>query len=112
MKNKKITASLSIVVIGILFMPLTVFGAAATFAQNSTVQLTIGGTATNFTIAGGTAVDSVVTSTTQVTVVMSGGQSFTLSSADGFHLINDSGFDYSCPTGSASTLCITFPSST
>lgn len=99
----------AIIVSLLIFSANSVSAAALEFPQNTTIELTLGGTVTNFTVNAGSNVDSIETTASKITVTISGGQSFTLSSADGFQLTNNGGFDYTCPTGGASVLGFSLP---
>ena len=81
----------------------------AYFPQDTTVQLTVDGTTTDFTIIGGSDANEVTTDASSVTVSISSGQTFTFKSSTGNKLTNNGGFAYSC-SGNESTLTLTVSS--
>ncbi len=70
----------------------------AYFPQDTTVTLDVG----NMTIVGGSDADTVTTSNTQVTVTISVGQSFQMTSADRRRLTNDRSIAYTCDSTQSS----------
>lgn len=74
----------------------------AYFPQDTTVNLTVGGVSTNFTIVAASDADTVVVDTSTITVTISSGQSFQITSADKKKLINNSTIQYTCTSSEAS----------
>lgn len=75
---------------------------AAYFPQDTTVNLTIGGNSTNFTIVSESDADSVVAKTNSIAVTMSSGQSFKIKSSEKKKLTNDGGFKVKCDSAESS----------
>ena len=98
---------------GVFLLPVLHAGAVgdAYFLQDTTVDLTVGGTSTSFTIVAGSDADSVVADTSTLTVTISSGQSFTITSADRKKLVNDGSVEYTCDS-TQSSLTITKSSTT
>lgn len=71
----------------------------AYFPQDTTVNLTIDGTSTNFTIVGESDANEVTVNTSSVTVNISSGQTFKLRSYGGNKLTNDGNLTYTCSGG-------------
>lgn len=94
-KNKFSLSSLLVVLIGGVFLVGVNQAKAvgdAYFPQDTTVALDVG----NMTIVGESDADSVVTTSTTITVTISSGQKFTLESPDRKLLNNDVGYSHSC----------------
>ena len=81
----------------------------AYFNANTTVPLTINSETVNFTIAAESNVNTVTFGTSSITLNISSGQIFTLSTTNRNKLVNDGGFDYNC-TSSESSIVITVTS--
>ena len=107
--NKSIKKSYIFLVLSLFLIPSLVLAADLTFSEDTTINLNIGGTSTDFTIINGSSADEIITETSTLTFKISGGQSFTLRSADRKILNNDGGLDQNCPS-SYSEISITLPS--
>ena len=70
----------------------------AYFQEETTVEMDVG----NLTITGGSDADSVVATNTTITITISAGQTFTMTSADRKLLTNDSNVSYSCSANRSS----------
>lgn len=105
LKNKLSLILLFFILIGGWFL-LPVLDAYAVgdayFPQNTTVNLTVGGTSTDFTIIAGSDADTVVAGTSNVTVTISSGQSFKMISPDRKKLTNDGSIEYTCSSAESS----------
>lgn len=98
-----------LLVLSLLLIPSLVLAAPVSFSENTTINLTIGGTSTDFQIDGGSSADEITTDASTLTLKISGGQTFTFRSSDRKIIKNDGGFDLNCPSGS-SFVTITLPS--
>ena len=106
---KKLTKkSYLFLVLSLFLIPGMVSAATLTFSEDTTINLTIGGSSTNFTIVGGSSADEITTETSVLTFKISGGQTFTLRSTDRKILENDGGLSQNCPS-SYSEISITLP---
>lgn len=74
----------------------------AYFPQDTTVNLTVDGTSTNFTIVGESDADEVTVNASSITVIIAQGQTFKLKSSGGNKLTNDGGFASTCSGGESS----------
>ena len=81
----------------------------AYFPQDTTVNLTLSGTSTDFTVVSESEANEVTVNTSSITVNISPGQTFKLKSSDGDKLTNDGGVSYSC-SGGESVLTLTVSS--
>jgi len=81
----------------------------AYFPQDTTVNLTIDGVSTDFTVVSESEANEVTVNTSSITVNISPGQTFKLKSSDGDKLVNDGGVSYSC-SGGESLLTLTVSS--
>ena len=81
----------------------------AYFPQDTTVNLTVDGSSTNFTIVGESDANEITVNTSSVTVNISAGQTFKFKSYNGNKLTNDGGLAYSC-SGGETLLTITVSS--
>ncbi len=104
LKLKLVFSKFSAIVLVFLFGSL--FGTsdalavgAAYFPEETTIELTLAGTTTNFNILAGSDGDSVEVTVDRITLTISGGQKFTLKSSDRKKLTNDGGYSYTCPSG-------------
>ncbi len=107
--KKSIKKSYLFLVLSLFLIPGMVLAAPATFSEDTTINLTIGGTSTDFTIVGGSSADEITTETSTLTFKISGGQTFTFRSTDRKILENDGGLSQNCPS-SYSEISITLPS--
>ncbi|MEK7536918.1 MAG: peptidoglycan-binding protein [Patescibacteria group bacterium] len=107
--KKLIKKSYLFLVLSLFLIPGVVSAAALTFPEDTTINLTIGGSSTNFTIIGGSSADEISTETSTLTFKISGGQTFTLRSTDRKILTNDGGLSQNCPS-TYSEISITLPS--
>lgn len=107
--SKSIKKPYIFLVLSLFLVPAMVSAATVTFSEDTTINLTVGGTSTDFTIVGGSGADEITTETSALTFKISGGQTFTLRSADRKILTNDGGLDQNCPS-SYSEISITLPS--
>jgi len=107
--EKSIKKSYIFLVLSLFLVPGAVLAADVTFSEDTTINLNIGGTSTDFTIISGSSADEITTETSALTFKISGGQTFTLRSADRKILTNDGGLDQNCPS-SYSEISITLPS--
>lgn len=96
-------------VLSLFLVPGLVSAAAVTFSEDTTINLTIGGTSTDFTIVGGSSADEISTEASILTFKVSGGQTFTLRSTDRKILTNDGGLTQECPSA-YSQISISLPS--
>ena len=96
-------------VLSLFLVPVIVSAAPVSFSEDTTIQLTIGGTSTDFTILGGSSADEITTETSILTFKISGGQSFTFRSTDRKILDNDGGLSQECPSN-YSQISINLPS--
>ncbi len=80
----------------------------AYFPQDTTINLTVSGTSTNFTIVAGSEANSVTINPSSITVNISAGQTFKFKSSLGNSLTNDRGTAYTC-SGGATLLTLTVP---
>ncbi|MDP3792299.1 MAG: SH3 domain-containing protein [bacterium] len=71
----------------------------AYFPQDTTVNLTVDGVSTNFTIVGESEANEITVNTSSITVNISGGQTFKFKSSGGNKLTNDGGLSHSCSGG-------------
>lgn len=106
--NKSIKKSYIFLVLSLFLISGIVSAAPVTFSENTTINLTVGGTSTDFTIVGGSSADEITTETSVLTFKISGGQTFTLRSTDRKILDNDGGLSQNCPS-SYSEISITLP---
>ena len=81
----------------------------AYFPQDTTVNLTIDGTSTNFTIVAESDADEITVNTNSITVIVAAGQTFRFRSYGGHKLTNDGGFSFTC-SGGESQLTLTVSS--
>ena len=81
----------------------------AYFPQDTTVNLTVDGTSTDFTIVAESDANEVTANTSSITVNISPGQTFKLKSSGGNKLTNDGGIVYNC-SGGETTLTLTVSS--
>lgn len=81
----------------------------AYFPQDTTVNLTVDGASTNFTIAGESDANEVTVNASSITVNISAGQTFKLKSSGGNKLTNDGGIVSIC-SGGESSLTVTVSS--
>src|SRR3989344_9242864 len=94
-KNKSsLSLFLTVLVTGLCLVGVNYANAVgdAYFPQATTVTIDVG----SLTILAGSDADTVVTSSTQITVTISSGQSFSIESSDRKLLPNDSGYEYEC----------------
>ena len=77
----------------------------ASFPQDTTLQITVGGTLTNYTISGPSDADSLIVNPSSFVITISPGQSFTVTSSDRHVFINDSSLQTTC-SGSSSRVAI------
>ncbi|TSC88940.1 MAG: DNA topoisomerase IV subunit A [Parcubacteria group bacterium Gr01-1014_2] len=104
-----IKKSYFLLVLSLFLIPGVVLAADLTFSEDTTINLSIGGTSTDFTIISGSTADEITTETSALTFKISGGQTFTLRSADRKILDNDGGLSQNCPSA-YSEISITLPS--
>ena len=71
----------------------------AYFPQDTTVNLTVDGSSTNFTIVAESEANEITVNTSSITVNISNGQTFKLKSYNGNKLTNDGGLSYTCSGG-------------
>ncbi|OHB17882.1 MAG: hypothetical protein A2913_01225 [Parcubacteria group bacterium RIFCSPLOWO2_01_FULL_40_65] len=95
-------------VLFLFLIPGLVLAAAVTFSEDTTINLSVGGTSTDFTIVGGSSADEITTETSILTFKISGGQTFTLRSTDRKILTNDGGLSQNCPSN-YSEISMTLP---
>lgn len=76
----------------------------ANFPDNTTLQITVGSTLTNYTIGGGSNADSLVVNPSSFVITISAGQRFTVYSSDRHTFTNDSGYSTICPSSDSSSL--------
>ena len=107
--SKKVKNYYFLSVLSLFLIPGLVLAAPVSFSENTTINLTIGGTSTDFTIIGGSTADEITTETSSLTFKVSGGQTFTFRSTDRKILENDGGLDQVCPSG-YSEISISLPS--
>src|SRR3989344_5742185 len=81
----------------------------AYFPQDTTVNLTIDGVSTNYTIVAESEANQITVNTSSITVNISNGQTFKFRSYDADKLTNDAGLTYSC-SGGESQLTVTVSS--
>ena len=112
----KITNKNSLLWLGLLLSILLFFSFSYVFAvgdsyfpQDTTVNLTIDGASTNYTIVGESEANQVTVNTSSITVNISSGQTFKFRSYDADKLTNDAGLVYSC-SGGESQLTVTVSS--
>lgn len=74
----------------------------AYFPQDTTVNLTVDGTSTDFTIVGESDANEVTVNASSITVNISAGQTFKLKSSGGNKLTNDGGVVSTCSGGESS----------
>ncbi len=95
---KILLASLIFVLAGLLGIQPALAVGAAYFQEETTIELTLAGTTTNFQVLAGSDGDSVEVTSDRITLTISGGQKFTLRSSDRKKLTNDGSYSYSCPS--------------
>src|SRR3989344_904539 len=111
--NYKFLLELAASLLTFLFFSLSLNYALAVgdayFPQDTTVNLTIDGVSTDFTVVSESEANEVTVNTSSITVNISPGQTFKLKSSDGDKLVNDGGVSYSC-SGGESSLTLTVSS--
>lgn len=103
-KNYKFLLSSAVFLLTFLFFSSNYALAVgdAYFPQDTTVNLTVDGTSTNFTIVAESDANEVTFNTSSITVNISSGQTFKLKSNGGNKLTNDANIAYSCSGGETS----------
>jgi len=111
--NYKFLLQLAASLLTFLFFSLSLNHALAVgdayFPQDTTVNLTIDGVSTDFTVVSESEANEVTVNSSSITVNISPGQTFKLKSSDGDKLVNDGGVSYSC-SGGESLLTLTVSS--
>src|SRR3989344_8406373 len=111
--NYKFLLELAASLLTFLFFSLSLNHALAVgdayFPQDTTVNLTIDGVSTDFTVVSESEANEVTVNSSSITVNISPGQTFKLKSSDGDKLVNDGGVSYSC-SGGESLLTLTVSS--
>lgn len=114
MKKYKILSAYLVIIFGLIFLfnNNALATGAASFPQDTTFQLTIGSVLSNFTVVAGSDADSVVVNNDNtITVTISSGENFTMSSADSYQLNNDGGLNYTKGCSPSQTLLTIAPAS-